>query len=846
MITQEQLHDAQQAAPDMESPQDENTAAVSDSAKQSNLKARIVRPRFAVAALLLVLAFLFMLPSLPPFGVGVPMGQLLVFPPWKASFTDPTPLLRGGDVLLQQLPWHHWIQDEILAGRFPLWASAPLGGTPVFASFQPAVLYPLSLLWAILPTGAGFGIIMALKLWLAGLGMYGFLRAMNLHRLASLVAAVGFMFSAGMIVWLPWSNTGVELLFPWLCWGVYAWCVQKKRAALAGLAVAAVCGIFGGNPEILLIVAITVGLWTLGLLLGSKLRDWPRQIVGLGAAGVVAGLLGGIQLLPFLEALDMSHTRFVRAAVGNIAYVHVDISMALDWVMPRWWGQQSDNVMAGAGIFTESNAYVGIAALVGLVLAIVGIFKKSVNYRLLLPWIETLAIGWVLAYDDAFGRVVRNLPMLHEMIGSRWIQSVGFSLLVVGAFGWDWAARTIEQFDTQKRRDAFMKVGAGLAVVGIGVGLAHLVGLIPYTEPPGDPCCFRNPDAGYRTYWAVWSAAVLVGMLGLGLLWRSLPSRRFVLGGGLVLLVVADLWRLLYTYNPAVPSEQYYPATSFIKQLSAQVQSPERFVAQDFVMPANTGLVFNIRDWRYQDPMINQRAYEASVLLSPGYENEIMSQYNMLLMGVRPEVAPLFGIRYLVYPNGINPSYWEPDPDRPEIKRLAYTEGLGLWEITGVPGFTYLSDAVDVAADKEAASNWIKDLTWAKIRSYPAVVEAPASDLASISPSPDGSSPGSANVVTYTPGHIVIQTDASRSALLVVAETFYPGWRATLDGQPVGVLRTNYISQGVVVPDGKHSIELKYEPGSFRYGAMLSGVGLAALAGLVFWWRREARRATAV
>ncbi len=85
------------------------------------------------------------------------------------------------------------------------------------------------------------------------------------------------------------------------------------------------------------------------------------------------------------------------------------------------------------------------------------------------------------------------------------------------------------------------------------------------------------------------------------------------------------------------------------------------------------------------------------------------------------------------------------------------------------------------------------------------------------------------------PGHIKLRTNALRPALLVVAESWYPGWRATIDGQPVEVLRANYLSQGVVVPTGAHTVEMEYSPDSFRYGQMLSLVALLLLAPLAVW-----------
>jgi uncharacterized membrane protein YfhO len=76
---------------------------------------------------------------------------------------------------------------------------------------------------------------------------------------------------------------------------------------------------------------------------------------------------------------------------------------------------------------------------------------------------------------------------------------------------------------------------------------------------------------------------------------------------------------------------------------------------------------------------------------------------------------------------------------------------------------------------------------------------------------------------------------AARQALLVVAESWYPGWRATLDGEPVGILRANYLSQGVVVPAGEHTVDLRYTPGAFIYGAWISALSALAIAGLFLW-----------
>jgi uncharacterized membrane protein YfhO len=65
---------------------------------------------------------------------------------------------------------------------------------------------------------------------------------------------------------------------------------------------------------------------------------------------------------------------------------------------------------------------------------------------------------------------------------------------------------------------------------------------------------------------------------------------------------------------------------------------------------------------------------------------------------------------------------------------------------------------------------------------------------------------------------------------LVLADTYYPGWRAFVDGHPAQVWRANYGFRAVAVDAGEHEIEFQYRPRSFVLGAAISGVALLAVA----------------
>jgi len=65
-----------------------------------------------------------------------------------------------------------------------------------------------------------------------------------------------------------------------------------------------------------------------------------------------------------------------------------------------------------------------------------------------------------------------------------------------------------------------------------------------------------------------------------------------------------------------------------------------------------------------------------------------------------------------------------------------------------------------------------------------------------------------------------------------------PGWRATLDGNPIDVLRANGNFRAVRFPAGEHVVEFRYEPDAFLSGAWLSGLGWVLAGG----WAIAARR----
>jgi hypothetical protein len=104
--------------------------------------------------------------------------------------------------------------------------------------------------------------------------------------------------------------------------------------------------------------------------------------------------------------------------------------------------------------------------------------------------------------------------------------------------------------------------------------------------------------------------------------------------------------------------------------------------------------------------------------------------------------------------------------------------------------------------------------------------------------------PSRAYVTQAYPGFLAVETETQAEGLLVLSNINYPGWQATLDGQPAEIYRANGIFQGVFIPPGKRQVVLSFEPDDFKWGVWLSLVVGGVVLGLILGASRGERKET--
>jgi len=93
---------------------------------------------------------------------------------------------------------------------------------------------------------------------------------------------------------------------------------------------------------------------------------------------------------------------------------------------------------------------------------------------------------------------------------------------------------------------------------------------------------------------------------------------------------------------------------------------------------------------------------------------------------------------------------------------------------------------------------------------------------------------GSAEITYYRPEEVVIKAAAPCDGWVVLSDTYFPGWKATVDGKKAEIFRANYIFRAVAVNEGSHIIKFVYEPVSYKMGEMVTVVSLLFILVAVF------------
>jgi len=293
------------------------------------LRVRITRRDLLATLIFFILPLLLFGPVTLGSRTLLPLDNLFVGEPW-ASFADELDVSRPhnallSDLILENYVWKRFIVQSIQARSIPLWDPYLFAGHPFLANGQHSALYPLSLIFYVMPLTKAYGWFTVIQFWLAGLFTYIFLRVLGANRLGSLIGGITYQLSGFLVVsvvftmiiaaaaWLPLVLAIIEIVIR----------KQEQKGPVAYSPIpyvvvgSLVLGIqiLAGHIEITYYVLLVSGFYALCrlILLQRRQRVWGPT-VRMGAWLLVMVLLGlGLGAIQFAPSSLSRSTRWQAA-----------------------------------------------------------------------------------------------------------------------------------------------------------------------------------------------------------------------------------------------------------------------------------------------------------------------------------------------------------------------------------------------------------------------------------------------------------------------------------------------------------------------------------------------------
>ncbi|MGH7941072.1 MAG: YfhO family protein [Limisphaerales bacterium] len=695
-------------------------------------------------------------------------------------------------------------------GQIPFWDPYNNCGVPFMAQWNTMPLYPPSLIYLLLPLAWSLSLFCLLHLWSGGLGMYFLARRWTGNEFAGAFAGTAWTFSGMTLNLLMWpSHTATWSWMPWVILAVEA----AWRQGGAHIAMAAIAGAFqmlAGGPEIIFFTwLILAALWVQQLVR----NEFPRKMFWrFPAVAAAVAAMAAAQLLPFLDlaAHSQRHAGYadLRWSMPGHGWVNFLVPMAFG-------GVRAEGIFFQDGQGWTSSYYLGMAALL---LALVAVWKCR-NHRVWLLLVFA-AIGVICALGGntpiypAFRKACPQLAFITYPV--KYLLLVTFTAPLLAAF-------SLARIQELKRQIA----GTGMLLLCLMIAV---ILWLSRSLPANAETAAAIQDGLWRLGFLILTGIVLIVIArncgwafeangnGAGFRVARLRGKMAVPLLFVVLIVIAWIDVLTHepSQNPTVPPGVYQPGLA--RGYLAMQPQPELGGSRAMVSPK---AFMQFIQLGLRNPAKN---YEAKRL---GY----CADCNLL--DATPKVDGFFslttrendGLISLIY--GATNDFPRLD-DFLGVSQMTAPDEMYHW----LPRKTFLP-LVTAGQTPFLMDDWnTLDLLENSNFDGSRMVFIGEEDKPLINVT--NAAPARVMDSTFQNSSVKIAVASPAPCIVVVAQTFYHDWRASVDGRNVPLLRANYAFQAVQVPKGNHHIVLRYVDRAFQFGAAVSVIAwICCLAGLV-------------
>ena len=679
------------------------------------------------------------------------------------------------------LPYLTFYRESLHGGEFPFWNPYASLGRPFAADPQALAFWPGTISYLIFGTFWGTILLAWLHASAAAWSTARVCLRLGADRGPALVAGLVFVLS-GKITG-HYQAGHVQFVFSYLLLPLLldaALRVQDSgdRRSVAWLAAVSLWQLLAGAPQVYWNCALAVALLLAGRRLGSgwqaMLRNGWRDGWRVAAAYGLGLSTAAIAMVPLAELVQQSNRGAARpefTAVGSMGWKH-------------WMSVLTPSVAQGYTVDWELLLYTGVAVTL---LGLAGLTRvRDGSVRAL--WFVVMGIGLIAAGEHTpFFSVLFNwLPgyasfRVHGRSGAVLV----FALIVS-------AALFVSPRETSRRRLVRLSVTA--------VGLFLLLGFLSIRN---------HADITAPIVYLSASMAAATVLLSSS----SQPTMRAVGGVALAVILIIDLVvNDLGLKRTFITSQNYAleePLVAALRDSGQLVKGapPARVFAPPQAVRANAGMIYGFGTFAGSEALALNRVWS----------------YVHWAVGLEPPaMSDVYAFDAFVA-KGPFPIPWVAQSATLDLQARKI-------EVRPAPPRAWLVGRTRIVADwREAAGRLAAgyDANTSALLEQPLPADLPVDgDLALTRKA------GSVRWLQFSRNRLLLETNTPSSALLILAEAWYPGWSASVNGIATPVIPVNGWMRGAVVPAGVSRIELRYRPTHFALGAVVSLVSLGLLAWL--------------
>jgi hypothetical protein len=682
------------------------------------------------------------------------------------------------DPVRQQYPWKELVILCEKGFQLPLWNPYNSSGTPLLANFQSAVFYPLNAFLFLMPFYRGWSFLIVSGPLLAGIFLFMYLDNIKLNKLASIMGAIVFSFSGFFVSWLEWGNITHTALWLSLILLAIDKITQIARSQSFNIKnnklilwttiylFSLVFSFFAGHLQVFFY--LFAFSWAYLLARWFQYGRIGKVFLMYLVLNVLFLLFTAIQWIPTFQFILLS-ARNVDIVGLNVQGWFVPWQNIVQFVVPDYFGNPTTMNYWGVWNYGEFIGYVG---MLPLILALFALFFRKDNKTFFFGITLFLALFLVLPTLPAKIPYVLKIPFLSTAQPTRLLYIIDFALAVLSALGFDYLLKT-------KNKSAII-----YPLIFILIILSSLWIFIPREH-------FQvvRSNLILPTLLFIFSIITFIALI----IFRLKKKLVFTIGVVMLVITFLDLSRFGWKFETFSQQSYLFPSSKILTFLQTNIKNFRFMTTDSRIMPPNFSTIYRLQSVDGYDPLYLQR-YGELIIASERKSADISSPFGFYRIitphNYQSRIMDLLGVKYVL-------SFSFSNLDLGKLTKVFIDGQTVIYENKNVIPRAFFVKEIRLSKSKEESIRMLFDSTidLSKIGIVENIINKSEYSV------------GSVNIAKYSENEVAIETKNKGDGFLILTDSFYPTWKASIDNNLTKIYLSDYNFRGIVVPSGNHTIK---------------------------------------